>query len=78
MDKTEEVFAEKMLYLMGERGITYKQLEALSGVPDSSLHDYAHCRVSVSLETAKKIADALNVNLDWMIGLGSRAQKKAT
>ena len=76
MDNTEKVFAERLLMVMGERDLTYKQVEALTGVPDSSLHDYAHCKVSIPLVTAKKIADGLSVNLDWMVGIGSRLEKK--
>ena len=76
MDATEKLFSERLLTVMKERDLTYKQAEALTGVPDSSLHDYAHCRVSVPLGTAKKIADGLDVNLDWMVGYGSRMQKK--
>ena len=77
MDETERIFAERLLKVMKERGLTYKQVEALTGVPDSSLHDYTHCKVSVSLETAKKIADGLDINLDWMVGIGSRLKKIA-
>lgn len=76
VSKTEQMFAERLLQIMRERDLKYKQVEALTGVSDSSLQEYATCKVSVPLETAKKIADGLGVTLSWMIGESSRLEKK--
>jgi transcriptional regulator with XRE-family HTH domain len=74
--ETERIFAERLLQVMRERSLSYKQVEVLTGVPDSSIHDYTSCKVSVPLETAKKIADGLDTGLSWMIGESSRLEKK--
>ena len=72
----EKLFAERLLQIMRERELSYQQVEALTGVPSSSLHDYASCKVSIPLNTAKRIADGLGTSLSWMIGESSRLEKK--
>lgn len=74
----EIIFGKNLKKLMEEHNVSYRILEEDTGIPRSSLHDYATARVAISLPTAKKLADYFNESLDWMIGDGSRRIKKIT
>lgn len=74
--KIEKEFASSLSTIMSERKLTFAKLEEITGVADSTLNDYYHCRVAIPLDAAKKIADALEVEFSWMIGEGSRTVKK--
>ncbi len=74
--KVEIIFAENLKTIMKERSLTFEELSKITNVPRSSLNDYALCEVAISLDTAKKIADSLEVNFGWMIGESERRVKK--
>ena len=50
--------------IMYDRGISYRQLERMSGVSKSMLNAIANGERIPSLETAFDIADALNVTIN--------------
>jgi len=75
-NEIEIVFANHLKAIMRERGLTYETLKDITGVPSSTLHDYYHCKVAIPLETAKRIADRLEVNFSWMIGESNMRVKK--
>ena len=68
MDDTTRVFGERLKLLMEEQGLSYRTLEAKTGIPFNTLNDYANSRVSIPLNRAKAIADAFGESLDWMAG----------
>ena len=67
ISKTSVMFGTKLKMLMVERGLTYSQLEKLTGISDSSLHRYAEGQVEIPLKSAKTIASHFNKTVDEMI-----------
>lgn len=50
-------------------GMTQAELADKVGISRYSIIDYESCRKSPTLETARKIAAALNTTLDYLIGV---------
>ena len=65
-DRIDILFGENMQTLMSERGFSYRELSALTGIGIASLHEYANAKTSVSLQYAKKISSALGSTVDEM------------
>lgn len=65
----ENCFAERLQYEMDRRGLEPKDFEELYDISASSIRSYLRFETLPTLETAYKIAIALNVSLDWLCGL---------
>lgn len=62
--------ANRLLYLIQSRGISYGELEALSGVPKSAIHRYASGFTStIPADRAERIGRALGTTGAWILGL---------
>ncbi|MDO5116556.1 MAG: helix-turn-helix transcriptional regulator [Synergistaceae bacterium] len=51
-----------------EKGLTQSALAEMVGISRFSIMDYENCSKSPTLETARKIASALGVELDFLDG----------
>lgn len=76
INDTNVSFGVCIKYLMKEREVSYRMLSRATGIPVSSLHDYAHYNASIPLPNAKLIASYFRVSIDWMIEHGDMLQKK--
>lgn len=64
----------RLLYLIQSKGLSYADLEALSGVPKSAIHRYATgSTATIPADRAEKIGAALGVSGAWILGLTEEA-----
>lgn len=66
---TEQVFPDRLKEILKLRGLTHVSLGALSGLPTSSISHFIHGKRSPSIESLIKLAKALAVSSDWLLGL---------
>lgn len=55
-------------YYREEKGLTQSALAEMVGISRFSIMDYENCSKSPTLDTARKIASALDVELDFLDG----------
>ncbi len=53
----------KLKDILAQRGITLKDFAALSGISQSNLSNYLNGNISPTLDTLKKMATTLNIEL---------------
>lgn len=69
MENNTEIFAKRLKYEMERQNLSYGELEKKTGIAKSALHRYANgATQKVSIDNVKKIAKALNVSAEYMIG----------
>lgn len=62
--------ANRLLFLIQSRGISYADLESISGVPKSAIHRYASGLTStIPADRAERIGRALGTTGAWILGL---------
>ncbi|MDE6758720.1 MAG: helix-turn-helix domain-containing protein [Clostridia bacterium] len=67
MDK--QIFNDNLRQIMKENNLTQKQLSEYTGIPASSIASwFGKQSSSPSIEAVRKIADHLNVTIDYLIG----------
>lgn len=64
-----EAFSRALVELMKRNGMSQADLSRISGVKKSAISTYVNDTSEPSLINARKIADALNVRIDMMVGL---------
>lgn len=62
---------EKIKEFRKKRGLTQKQLGNLCGMADSAIRRYENGRANPKIETLRKIADALEVNVTELLNDGA-------
>lgn len=68
-DKMNEITSKRIKDIIEEKGMSYRELEELTGIDHSKLHRYATNRVSkLDIEAVRKIASALNVSSAYLMG----------
>lgn len=73
----ENVFSERLKYLLDKRGWTQGKLASRAGVQQSNISMHlTGSREKPSLEFAYKVARALGASLDWLTGLKEQALDK--
>lgn len=60
--------AERMVEKRSELGITQKQLSARAGLPITTISSYESVKARCKEEDLQKLASALEVTFDWLIG----------
>ena len=63
-----EAFAQNLISLMRERGITQHELASAVDIPQQTLWRYIKCKREVSLEYLCRIADYFGEDVDVLIG----------
>jgi len=58
---------EKVLSLMGQKGLTQKDLSKLSNITESSISRYLHSEKRPRLDIVVNIAKALNVETNYLL-----------
>lgn len=70
----QETFPEKLKTARTEAGYTQKQVEAITGIKQSTLASYENGRTQPDIETLGKLADFYNVSIDWLVGTKGKNQ----
>lgn len=65
----EYYFPRRLKDTLDERGFDGKDLEDLGVISQSSIRDYLDGKVAPNLRTAIKLADFLDVSLDYLCGM---------
>lgn len=69
-----DVFAERLMAEMIRQGLSYGDLENATGISKSALHRYSHGDTKkVPYENVDKIAAALHVSAEYLIGWNTEA-----
>ena len=63
-------FGQKMAFCRKERKISQAELGKRAGINGDIIGKYERNEMKPSIETAKKLADALEVSLDYLVGEG--------
>lgn len=63
-------FGQKMGLCRKEKKLSQAQLGKLSGINGDIIGKYERDEMKPSIETAKRLADALAVTLDYLVGYG--------
>lgn len=58
-------FSQRLMNLIKEKGISQNQFSAQSGIPKSTVSVYCHSGVTPKAERIKKIAESMNVSVDY-------------
>lgn len=61
-------FGEKLAYCRKQKKVSQQELGKLSGISGDIIGKYERDEMKPSIETAKKLADALEVSLDYLVG----------
>lgn len=63
-------FGQKIAFVRKEMKISQAELGKISGVSGDIVGKYERDEMKPSIETAKKLADALEISLDYLVGDG--------
>jgi transcriptional regulator with XRE-family HTH domain len=63
-------FGQKVSFCRKEKKLSQADLGKLSGINGDIIGKYERDEMKPSIETAKKLADALSVSLDYLVGDG--------
>jgi len=63
-------FGEKMTLIRKQKKLSQAELGKLSGINGDIVGKYERDEMKPSIETAKKLAEALEVSLDYLVGDG--------
>jgi transcriptional regulator with XRE-family HTH domain len=63
-------FGEKMVLIRKQKKLSQAELGKRSGINGDIVGKYERNEMKPSIETAKKLADALEVSLDYLVGEG--------
>jgi transcriptional regulator with XRE-family HTH domain len=71
-------FGQKMIMVRKQKKMSQAELGKLSGVNGDIVGKYERDEMKPSIETAKKLADALEISLDYLVGEGEKVLDKKT
>lgn len=71
-EKTKEVFRERMRKRRKELRLTQETFGEKAGVVQQSISDWERGRNAPNLENVMRLAIALNVSIDWLLGLSDK------
>jgi transcriptional regulator with XRE-family HTH domain len=63
-------FGQKISFIRKEKKISQAQLGKVSGISGDIIGKYERDEMKPSIDTAKKLANALEVSLDYLVGEG--------
>lgn len=61
-------FAESLKRFRKEKRLTQKQIAKTIGIRERSYQRYEHGEVKPSIDMVRRIADAYNVSIDYLVG----------
>lgn len=68
----KEIFPIRLKSYRKEMGIKQTDIASNTGIPRTSISKYESGKIEPSIESIGKIADYLNVSVDWLIGRGDK------
>ncbi|MDD6570320.1 MAG: helix-turn-helix transcriptional regulator [Acidaminococcus sp.] len=72
----DTALVSRLKEIMKKRKITIAELSKITGISNSSLSEYLKGKYSPKQDKIALIATALDVNLDWLIGLDASQKEK--
>ena len=73
-----DVFVQRLRQALKERGMSQSELARRIGVRTPTINQYLRKRKFPMMTTAVKIADALDVSLDWLCGVKEKPDEADT
>ena len=68
---------ERLTNAIKRSGLSYRDLERITGIPNSTIHHYSSGRTKkVPLETLQKLASALEVTPEYLYGIDELETRK--
>lgn len=65
---TSNIFPQRLKELRFEKGLTQKELAEQIGIKRNTYSDWENGKTEPSFENIVKLADLLEVSLDWLFG----------
>lgn len=65
----KEIFAKRLKYLMGEKGVNINTFSKEIGIPDSTISDWLLNKRTPKIDNLPKIAIYFGVSTDYLLGL---------
>ena len=65
---TSNIFPQRLKELRFEKGLTQKELAEQIGIKRNTYSDWENGKTEPSFENLVKLADLLDVSLDWLFG----------
>ena len=65
-------FARRLNQIMVERNLYPADIQRLTGIRRSRVYEYTQGVVQPSMYNLKRLAEGLNVSVDWLIGVKKR------
>jgi len=66
---TNDIIRQRLLEVLGERGMTQSELARRMGLPPASVGDWTTGRHGMTADSLRRVCEALGVSADWMLGL---------
>ena len=73
-DSVDYYFGSRLRQAMEEKGVDAKDLEDIGVISSSSIREYIECGRLPNLRTACRLAEFLDVDLDWLCGFKEEAK----
>ncbi len=71
------LLAERLTAAIKKSGLSYRDLERITGIPYSTIHHYSSGRnTKIPLETLQKLASALEVTPEYLYGIDELETRK--
>ena len=65
----KEIFAERLKYLINDRGLNIKTLSLEIKIPDSTISDWLLLKRTPKIDSIPKIAQYFKVSTDYLLGV---------
>lgn len=72
MGKFDLIFAKRLEQIMIERDLYPAQVAKMTGIKRSRIYDYMKGTHQPTAFNLKRIAQGLNVSVDWLIGISNK------
>lgn len=70
----KEIFHTRLKGAREEAEFTQREIAEITGLTQDKISKYEHGKLEPDIENLGKLADALNVTTDWLIGRGKKQQ----
>ena len=65
----KEIFAERLKYLLDDRGLNIKTFSMEIGIPDSTISDWLLLKRTPKIDNIPKIAVYFKISTDYLLGV---------
>jgi transcriptional regulator with XRE-family HTH domain len=68
MNEYLKKFADNLRTLRTEKGLSYRDMEKLTGISRSAIHQYENCKRDPQLSVIKKLSEVFDEDINWIVG----------